>query len=250
MRLWRGERAAKGARFEHIAASMGLVLLAATACDPDEDGSETSVADTGTDSETQGSSSAGSDGSTGAGTSSTTGPGTSTTSTTNASGGSSGNDSDTQSTNPTTDSGGFMPISCALEDLDPTAVAADVLDYGDGEGQIPTLIGEALLRNCGCHYTDNVIVVVDYTFDNAQQLSNLADFQNNFLGTLPFDFNDRPTYEAVEQRVIFEDPLPMPTFECASPGTEPPVTITEEDKALFQAWFDADASDGATFTYT
>jgi hypothetical protein len=142
-----------------------------------------------------------------------------------------------------------MPVSCSLEDLDPMADPAAVLDYGDGAGQIPALVGEVLLRSCGCHYTDNVMGVVDYSFDNAQQLSTLAEFQANFLGTVPFNYNDRPTYEAVEQRVIFENPIPMPSFECAVTGTEPPVGVTDEDKAILQAWFDADAPDGATFVY-
>jgi hypothetical protein len=157
----------------------------------------------------------------------------------------------TNASNPTSDTGPppWMPVSCALEDLDPEAEAAEVLDYGDAEGQIPTIVGEALLRNCGCHYTDNVGDLVDYTFENPQPLSTLQDFHDDFKGTFPQNYQDRPAYEAVERRVVHADPLPMPTFECVIEGGEFGMIISDEDLALFTDWLQAQAPDGATYVY-
>ena len=140
-----------------------------------------------------------------------------------------------------------MPLRlCSLEALDPSTDPTTVIEYGDGEGQIPTVIGELLLRNCGCHYTDNVMAgpLVDYK-SHAQPLGTWADFQGNFTGILPMNFEDMPAHLAVHMRVVDMMPLPMPPFACQVEGE--PGTITAADKELLTAWLDAAAPDGASF---
>lgn len=138
------------------------------------------------------------------------------------------------------------PKSCALAVIDPSADPAAVIDAGDGVDQIPTLVGEALLRNCGCHYTDDVPIglYVDYA-SNKQPLSTLADFHGSFMGTFPTGFEEQPTYLAVEQRVVFHMPLPMPPYGCGVEGE--PGLITAADLQLLTDWLAAAAPDGASF---
>jgi len=141
---------------------------------------------------------------------------------------------------------GPMPLRlCSLEALDPSADPAAVIEYGDGEGQIPTVIGENLLRNCGCHYTDEIPPgFVDYQ-GNVQPMATWADFHANFLGILPMGFGDMPAHVAVNERVVNMMPLPMPAIMCQVEGE--PGLITMADLALFTEWFAAGAPDGANF---
>jgi hypothetical protein len=138
------------------------------------------------------------------------------------------------------------PKSCALAAIDPEADPAAVIDAGDGEAQIPTTVGEALLRNCGCHYTDDVPIglYVDYS-SNAQPLATLADFHGDFMGTFPVGFEDMPTYLAVERRVVDHDPLPMPPLGCGVEGE--PGLISAADLQLLTDWLAAGAPGGASF---
>ena len=135
---------------------------------------------------------------------------------------------------------------CSLEALDPNADPTMVIEYGDGEGQIPTVIGELLLRNCGCHYTDEVMVgpLVDYK-SNAQPMATWMDFQNNFTGILPMGFETMPAHVAVHERVVNMMPLPMPPPQCQVEGE--PGWITMADRELLTAWLVAAAPDGASF---
>lgn len=134
--------------------------------------------------------------------------------------------------------------NCSLAVIDPTTDPATVMDAGLEAGQIPQVIGEALLRNCGCHYTDNAEGYTDY-ISNKAPMSTLADFQANFEGTFPANFDDQPTWVATEVRVIFNQPLPMPPNECGVEGE--PGNISMDDFVLFAQWFQAGAPDGASF---
>ncbi len=135
------------------------------------------------------------------------------------------------------------PELCSLEAVDPLADPS-VVEMGDEEGLLPTVIGEALLRNCGCHYSDDPDVNVDYMSD-AVLINTWADFHVPFVGVFPMGFEDRMVWEATAVRVVDQMPVPMPAFECDVEGEEG--VITESDKALFEAWFDAGAPDGANF---
>lgn len=140
------------------------------------------------------------------------------------------------------------PKSCALEVIDPEADPTMVIDAGDGVGQIPTLVGEVLLRNCGCHYNVNMLMpgsgYIDY-ISETQPLATLADFHGNFLGTFPTGYEEMPAYLAVERRVVFSDPLPMPPFGCGAENED--AKISAADLALLTDWLAAAAPDGATF---
>lgn len=137
------------------------------------------------------------------------------------------------------------PKLCSLEAVDPLADPS-VVEMGEAEGLLPTVIGEALLRNCGCHYSDNPDVAVDY-LSNAVLLNTWGDFHVPFVGVFPMGFEDRMVWEATRVRVVDQMPVPMPSIECDVEGEDG--VITEADKALFEAWFDAGAPDGASFEY-
>lgn len=147
-----------------------------------------------------------------------------------------------------TDSGPIPPSEprlCSLDALDPSVDPSTVLDYGDGEGQIPTAIGEALLRNCGCHYSNDLPPgYVDY-MSEAQPMHTLADFHDTFKGIFPMGFSELPAYEAMEERVVHHNPLPMPPHGCDVEGED--VLITMDDLALFTEWLAAAAPDGASW---
>lgn len=144
----------------------------------------------------------------------------------------------------TGDEGGEI-VPCSLEDLDPAMDPSTVIDYGDGVGQIPTEIGEALLRHCGCHYTDDIQIVglTDYNSDKVP-LSVWDDFHVPFDGVFPMNF-EGTVWEATEVRVTFHEPLPMPPAECDLDGHGK--IISDEDFVLFAQWFDAGAPDGANW---
>jgi len=136
------------------------------------------------------------------------------------------------------------PIFCGLRDIDPSIDPTTVLESGDEEGLIPTEIGDALIRNCGCHYTEEVLPpLVDYQ-SNTVPIATLADFHVPFRGVLPMDF-EGPVYLAVYERVVNQVPLPMPSPMCSA--VEGDDVITEADKALFEAWLSAGAPDGASW---
>ena len=133
---------------------------------------------------------------------------------------------------------------CSLQVIDPKTDPASVIDAGDGPDQIPAVIGEALLRNCGCHYTDDAEGYTDYVSD-AVPLNSLADFHADFEGVFPAGFEGEPTYRACEVRVVFGLPLPMPPDECdVDAGQE---NMTMGDFVLFAQWFDAGAPGGGSF---
>lgn len=137
------------------------------------------------------------------------------------------------------------PKLCSLEAVDPLADPS-VVEMGDEEGMLPVVIGEALLRNCGCHYSDNPDVAVDYLSD-AVLINTWNDFHVPFVGVFPMGYEDRMVWEATAVRVVEQLPVPMPSIECDVEGEDG--VITEADKALFEAWFDAGAPDGASFEY-
>ena len=135
------------------------------------------------------------------------------------------------------------PQLCSLEAVDPLADPS-VVEMGAEAGMLPIEIGEALLRNCGCHYSDEPDVAVDYMSD-AVAINTWADFHVPFVGIFPMGYEDRPVWEATRVRVVDQLPIPMPSVECGVEGESG--VITAADKALFEAWFDAGAPDGANW---
>lgn len=136
------------------------------------------------------------------------------------------------------------PKFCSLLDVDPDATVEGVVDAGDAEGQIPTIVGEALVRNCGCHYSDNVLPMYVDFIDETMPMATLDDFFVAFDGVFPANF-DGLVHEAIEQRVVFVDPLPMPPIECSVEGEDG--TISQADLQIFTDWLAAGAPDGANF---
>lgn len=136
-----------------------------------------------------------------------------------------------------------VPRYCGLQDIDRTTDPTTAIDAGEEAGQLPLVVGDALLRNCGCHYTDNVEGLLDYMSDEVPMATH-ADFHVPFTGVFPQAF-DGLVYEAVEQRVVFVDPLPMPPIECDVVGENG--MITEADLALFADWLGAGAPDAPNY---
>lgn len=164
-----------------------------------------------------------------------------------------GSETDTSATTgtPTTMSETGMPPPpklCSLEVVHAGDGPTMMIDAGDGPGQIPTVIGEVLLRNCGCHYTDEIVpgLYVDYKSNDAP-MNTHADFHALFAGTFPQNYEDMPMYLATEQRVVHANPLPMPPFGCGIEGGEPGQLISAEDLELLTVWLAAAAPDGANF---
>jgi hypothetical protein len=151
---------------------------------------------------------------------------------------------DETSSGPPPDFPVFPPKFCDLESVDPMADPEMVIDMGDGEGQIPTIVGEVMLRNCGCHFSDNVVGYVDY-MTNETPMDTHAAFHDTFVGIFPAEFKGMPVYLAVEQRVVFSNPLPMPSIECDVEGEMG--TITEADREILALWLAAGAPDGANY---
>ncbi len=151
-------------------------------------------------------------------------------------------------TMPSTTTGQPQPDKpCSLEAVDPSADPEAAIDDGDGVGQIPTVIAEVLLRNCGCHYNVGMLPpgYVDYISDD-QPMSTHADFHQLFTGTFPQEYEGMPAYLAVQQRVVEENPLPMPALGCTV-DDEPGHRITDADREVLADWLAAGAPDGASY---
>lgn len=139
-----------------------------------------------------------------------------------------------------TDSGG-EPVSCALSVVDPEAESPVVA--GDDAGVIPSSIGTALENNCGCHYTDSVSdPMLYFPYSGGTQLQTLDNFTGNYAGANS-TYAGMPAWLAVQDRVIIQ--ANMPTAICETEGGG---TMSAEDFALFEAWFEQEAPDGASFT--
>ncbi len=129
-------------------------------------------------------------------------------------------------------------IACSLEAID--ATVASPIEAGEGAGQIPTDIGDALERNCGCHYVESAGSPY-LAWPEGQPLRTLADFTGPYAGTNQA-YAEGPGWAAVQDRVITQQTMPMSLCE-----TEEGTAITDADFALFEAWFEQEAPDGATF---
>ncbi len=131
------------------------------------------------------------------------------------------------------------PTLCSLSMIDPSAT--NPIDAGDEAGKIPSSIGDALERNCGCHYTNNVSSPY-VPFSGGTQLQTLENFTNDYAGANSA-YAGMPAWQAIEDRVITQANMPMALCE-----TEEGIPMTEADFALFEAWFEQEVPDGAGFT--
>ena len=135
------------------------------------------------------------------------------------------------------------PVSCALSEVNPSA--ENPIVSGDGAGVIPSSIGTALEANCGCHYTDETSDVLVYggAYVGDTVLETLEQFTADYAGGNP-NYQGMPAWMAVQDRVITQGTMPTNGI-CE---TEEGGTLTEADFALFEAWFEQGAPDGASFT--
>ncbi len=147
-------------------------------------------------------------------------------------------DDPTMASDTDTDDTSSGPVLCSIEVVAPDITSPVV--SGDEAGVIPSAIGGALERNCGCHYSGDV--PTPYTGDAA--MNTLADFGANYDGSNP-DYVGRPVWELVQFRVEGGSmPYPPPLCETVEDG----VGITAADLALLEAWYEQEVPDGASFT--
>ncbi len=130
-------------------------------------------------------------------------------------------------------------VSCALSVID-SSVANPIVS-GDEAGVIPTFIGEALERNCGCHYVTEADPPY-IPFSAGTQLQTLENFTNDYAGGNTM-YDGMPAWMAVQDRVVTQ--MTMPTIGVCV--TDEGTSLTERDLGLFHAWFEQGAPDGATF---
>ena len=133
-------------------------------------------------------------------------------------------------------------VLCSIDAVAPPGTESPVVS-GDAAGMIPSAIGEALERNCGCHYTSTVSdSSLYFPFSGGTQLQTLANFTNPYAGGIA-TYMGQPAWMAVQDRVINQ--RNMPTAVCE---TEDGGIISDADFALFEAWFQQEVPDGASFT--
>lgn len=140
-----------------------------------------------------------------------------------------------------TDDTGSDLVLCSIEVVAPDITSPVV--SGDEAGVIPSAIGGALERNCGCHYTDQTSdPTLYFPYNGGTQLQTLQNFTDNYAGANS-TYSGAPAWQAVQDRVVVQQNMPTPVCEVEGGGT-----MTAEDLALFEAWFEQGAPDGATFT--
>ena len=153
------------------------------------------------------------------------------------------NASDTEDPTMGTDTGdtGDELVLCSIEVVGPDVTSPVV--SGDEAGVIPSSIGGALERNCGCHYTDQTSdPTLYFPYAGGTQLQTLQNFTDNYAGANS-TYQGAPAWQAVQDRVIVQQNMPTAVCEVEGGGT-----MTAEDFALFEAWFEQSVPDGASFT--
>jgi hypothetical protein len=141
------------------------------------------------------------------------------------------------------------PQLCTLEAVAPAVDPAMAVDAGDTATQIPTVIGEVLLANCGCHYTETIPMEYGGPYGGAQPMATLADFQGDWMGLIPTGFEGMPAYAAISARMDFAVPMPPPLY-CGveSDPSADNTAITQADYDLLKDWLDMMAPSGADYT--
>jgi len=149
--------------------------------------------------------------------------------------------SDSGGSDETGDAGGD-PQVCSLEAVQ--SGAASPVDAGDGAGQIPTAVGEALIRNCGCHYATEATPPNSPLLGTAYQpMETLAHFVDGYVGINAATYGSGSGADSVLDRVVTQKNMPA-LVTCDLGGGE---LITPDDFDLLRTWLEAGTPDGATF---
>jgi hypothetical protein len=118
-----------------------------------------------------------------------------------------------------------------------------------GDTGIPPAVGDVLLRNCGCHYVETPPMEYGAAYTGSQGFSTLADFQGDWMGTIPGMLEGMPAYVAIAARIDFA--APMPPLAYCDPDGEPAAeheAMTQADYDLLMDWLGMMAPDGASYT--
>jgi len=153
--------------------------------------------------------------------------------------GSSGGSMDTMDSGSESGDSGSDLTLCSLEAVGPGTSSPVV--SGDEAGKIPASVGAALERNCGCHYVTTASPPY-VPYSAGTQLQVLANFTGPYGGANG-TYTGMPGWVAVQDRVINQRNMPMAQCETDGGGS-----ISDADFALFEAWFEQEAPDGANFT--
>ena len=143
-------------------------------------------------------------------------------------------------------SGGEELLSCSLESVDSSVDVGMAVDAGGAAGQVPMVVAEALVNNCGCHYTDTIPMEYGAPYAGMQAMATIADFQGEWMGSIPTN-TGQMAHEAIAERIA--GALVMPPVVCGPDGepSDENATMTQADYDLLQDWLGMGAPDGATY---
>jgi hypothetical protein len=125
--------------------------------------------------------------------------------------------------------------ACGLEDLKPGE--PDPIDAGTDAMQIPPDIRDILLRSCGCHLADDLVVMVaDYPSTGAFDMTTWAGWHVERM-------IDNAPYQQVANAYLEDEFMPLASV-CNVDGeaTDP------ADRAVLIDWTSQSAPDGATWS--
>lgn len=132
-------------------------------------------------------------------------------------------------------------VMCSLEVVAPDATSPIVA--GEEAGLLPSEVGAALARNCGCHFTSTTADPETYfPYSGGVRMETLQGFLDPYPGANS-TYVGQPTWRAVEDRLVVQGSMPPGVCE-----TSDGASISDADLALFTAWFEQEVPDGSGFT--
>ncbi|MEM6992834.1 MAG: hypothetical protein AAF721_20130 [Myxococcota bacterium] len=135
---------------------------------------------------------------------------------------------------------GGTELGCSIFTLAP-GVTSPVMS-GIIENTLPMDIGDALDRNCGCHYS-TTLMNNQAPYTGPVGIATFAQFQEEYAGSNPA-YSGLATYEAVVDRITDEF-SPMPPLSCMVEGGG---AITDADRTLLVDWLTDGAPDAPTWS--
>jgi hypothetical protein len=132
---------------------------------------------------------------------------------------------------------------CGVQDVAPGAV--DPFDIGMDAGQIPPDVGAVLSDNCGCHESDQPLVMGAPPYGGSVHFSTIAELQAEYTTFVMGSSMMLPGHEILLARVQTEDATRMPpAYYCdLGDGT----VIADADRQLLIDWLTAGAPDASTW---
>jgi len=131
----------------------------------------------------------------------------------------------------TTDPGPIGP-GCSVQVVTQGALM-EPLDKGEEAGKFPTIVGDALEDQCGCHTLQSNGQNIEFEFLKApggSLFTTLADMDRSFEGGT---LGESMSFQVIGNQA-------MPPGSCSFPA---------DDEAVLSKWFNDGLPDGATFVW-